>query len=84
MVLCCTGIRVDVYLKSGKSATALLTHQNLEDCVGESIAAFANQMLFNKEVPAGVFFPEEVPGKRFRDEILRDASRDAIEYSYKL
>lgn len=32
-------------------------------------------------VPPGVYFPEEVPGRSFREEILADISVDAITYS---
>ena len=32
-------------------------------------------------VPPGVYFPEEVPGQSFREEILADISADAITYS---
>jgi hypothetical protein len=32
-------------------------------------------------VPTGVYFPEEVPGKQFRNEILADISMDAITYT---
>jgi hypothetical protein len=32
-------------------------------------------------VPPGVYFPEEVPGKQYREEILCDISADAITYS---
>ena len=48
--------------------------------VGDAIGAFAAQML-KGSVPPGVYFPEEVPGKSFREEILADISADAITYS---
>ena len=35
-------------------------------------------------VPPGVYFPEEVPGKSYREEILCDISSDAITYSIDL
>ena len=37
--------------------------------------------MINGKVPAGVYFPEEVPGEEFRAEILRDVSKGSIEYS---
>jgi Saccharopine dehydrogenase NADP binding domain len=74
------GIRVDVTTKSGEVFTGLLTHNDLEKSVGDAIAAFATQML-RGSVPPGVYFPEEVPGIAFRDEILADISADAISYS---
>ena len=51
--------------------------------VGDAIAAFAAQML-KGAVPPGVYFPEEVPGKSYREEILCDISSDAITYSIDL
>jgi hypothetical protein len=48
--------------------------------VGDAIGAFVAQML-KGTVPPGVYFPEEVPGKQFRNEILADISVDAITYS---
>ena len=35
-------------------------------------------------VPPGVYFPEEVPGRTFREEILADISVDAITYSINI
>lgn len=35
-------------------------------------------------VPPGVYFPEEVPGKSYREEILCDISSDAITYTIDL
>jgi hypothetical protein len=32
-------------------------------------------------VPPGVYFPEEVPGTQYREEILCDISADAMTYS---
>jgi hypothetical protein len=57
-----------------------MTHEDLEEIVGISIAAFVNQMLLDR-VPPGVYFPEEVPGDEFRAEILRDIRQSAITYS---
>eukprot|EP01041_Mallomonas_annulata_P002012 gene2012-3910_t len=65
------GIRVDITDTSNNTHTALLTHNDLEKCVGDAIAAFTHQMILNR-VPEGVFFPEEVPGAVFREEILED------------
>ena len=80
------GIRVDVALKSGGRAVGLLTHNDLEKCVGDAIAAFALEILKPGIVPAGVYFPEEVPSISFRNNILNYVSKDAIAYnilSYK-
>jgi hypothetical protein len=48
--------------------------------VGDAIGAFAAQMI-KGSVPPGVYFPEEVPGTQYREEILCDISSDAITYS---
>jgi hypothetical protein len=57
--------------------------QYLHFSVGDAIAAFAAQML-KGAVPPGVYFPEEVPGKSYREEILCDISSDAITYTIDL
>ena len=51
------GIRVDVTTQDGRKVTGLMTHEDLEEIVGDSIASFVNQMV-KGNVPAGVFFPE--------------------------
>ena len=51
--------------------------------MGDAIGAFAAQML-KGAVPPGVYFPEEVPGKSYREEILLDISCDAITYSIEV
>lgn len=48
--------------------------------VGDAIGAFAAQMI-KGSVPPGVYFPEEVPGRQYREEVLCDISADAITYS---
>jgi hypothetical protein len=70
---------VDVTTVGGRGYSGLLTHRDLEKSVGDAICAFAAQML-KKNVPPGVYFPEEVPGNSFREEILADISADAITY----
>jgi hypothetical protein len=77
------GIRVDVVNRSNNKFVGLLTHADLESCVGNAIAAFAGQMLENSNVPAGVYFPEEVPSASFGDAILKEVSKDAISYSIR-
>ncbi len=44
--------------KDGREAVALYAHEDLETCVGVSIAAFAAQVLLQR-VPPGVYYPEE-------------------------
>ena len=60
-------------------ATALLTHEDLEKCVGDAISSFVIQML-TSDIPPGVYFPEEIPRKKFRTSILNEISSDAISY----
>ena len=66
--------------KDGRVVTGLMTHKDLEEIVGDSIASFVNQMLKNN-VPVGVFFPEEVNNDAFRAEILNEIGSRAITYS---
>ena len=57
-----------------------MTHADLEEIVGDSIASFVNQMI-EGNVPPGVFFPEEVNNDMFRAEILEEIASKAITYS---
>ena len=74
------GIRVDVITKKGSTFTGLLTHDDLEQSVGDAICSFAVQVLKNKVKP-GVYFPEEVEDISFGNEILDEISRSALSYS---
>lgn len=63
-----TGIRVDVEFEgsdstanSGSSSSAIYEHASLKGCVGASTAAFAAEMLGNRDSNFGVFYPEELP-----------------------
>lgn len=38
-------MRVDGVSKDGRTATSIYAHPDLESCVGQSVAAFAVQML---------------------------------------
>lgn len=76
------GIRVDLTTKAGNNHYALLTHHDMEEAVGISIAAFVAQLIDDNEIPCGVYFPEEIPGIKFRQSILNDISRSAISYEY--
>lgn len=76
------GIRVDVTTHVGETLTGLMTHKDLEEIVGDAIAAFAHQMI-QGNVPNGVFFPEEVPGAQFRKDILAALKESAITYSIR-
>ena len=74
-------IRVDVLTKGGETFTGILSHQDMEEAVGDSIAAFAEQILLDN-IPPGVFFPEEVYAidKKIGDDILAKISKNAITY----
>lgn len=85
-------IRVDIETVDGKKVTGLLSHRDMEKAVGDSIAAFVEQLDVHSQqqqqqrangdlIPAGVYFPEEVPSEKFRQNILREISEDAILYS---
>lgn len=76
-------IRVDVTTRnpSEKTLTAVLSHRDLEKCVGDAIAAFALELLpHNTAIPVGVSFPEEMRDTAVADRILDFISRDAIAY----
>lgn len=70
---------MDVTTSSKNVYSALLTHEDLEKCVGDAIASFAVQMLAGNISP-GVYFPEEINRKSFRTSILHEVSSDAISY----
>ena len=73
------GIRVDAITKKGDTYTGLLTHEDLEQSVGDAICSFAVQSLKGKVKP-GVHFPEEVENTSFGEEILDEISKSAITY----
>lgn len=66
--------------KQNNVVTGIMTHADLEEIVGDSIASFVNQMI-EGNVPPGVFFPEEVNNDMFRAEILEEIASKAITYS---
>ena len=82
MVGSANGIRVDVTTKKGLTYTGLLTHDDLEQSVGDAICSFAVQSLKNKIKP-GIYFPEEVEEESFGREILDEISRSALTYSVR-
>jgi len=89
------GIRVDVTSKTGEIRTGILSHNDLEKCVGDAIAAFAVELLAataattttttaessKSSIPSGVYFPEEVPSEIFKANIMKQISKDAILYT---
>ena len=84
------GIRIDVSMKNGTTITGLLSHEDLEKCVGDAIASFAKNIFqfynntnnsITENIKPGVYFPEEINCDIFRKNIISDASNGAIFYS---
>jgi saccharopine dehydrogenase-like NADP-dependent oxidoreductase len=80
-------IKVTVQTKDGKEGSAIMTHDDLEAAVGDSLAAFALGMLPSEgkggTVPAlrpGVFYPEEMPPD-YRERVLAEIAGSALHYS---
>ena len=85
-------MRVDAWGKgaaAGRKVTLRCVHPDLEDCVGQSTAAFGMELLRSRDggggggggsaeptVAAGVWFPAELPGPA-RGNILRVAREGA-------
>jgi hypothetical protein len=77
MVGSSNGIRVDARRKGdGQVISGLLTHQDLEKAVGDSIAAFVSQL---DSVLPGVYFPEEAQGLSAKA-VIDFVKEDAISY----
>eukprot|EP00746_Dinoflagellata_sp_MGD_P015269 gnl/MRDRNA2_/MRDRNA2_133840_c0_seq1.p1 gnl/MRDRNA2_/MRDRNA2_133840_c0~~gnl/MRDRNA2_/MRDRNA2_133840_c0_seq1.p1 ORF type:complete len:509 (-),score=67.20 gnl/MRDRNA2_/MRDRNA2_133840_c0_seq1:115-1641(-) len=82
-------IRIDVKRKDGKTVTGIISHEDMEKAVGDSIAAFVGQLLppgssgpeETEHVGYGIFFPEEVASSDFRSNILEEIRGDAIFYA---
>eukprot|EP01035_Chromulina_nebulosa_P019838 gene19838-25787_t len=75
------GIKVDITTKLGEKKSALMTHKDMEDAVGISIAAFVTEVLY-RNIDSGVYFPEEISNEEFRKNILSAISDSAISYEY--
>ena len=64
-------IRIELKLKNNKRIVGLLAHEDLEQAVGASLAAFAIEFSSSSSmIKPGVFFPEEVNDPSFRRNIL--------------
>lgn len=76
-------IRVDVTAKTGEVVTGILSHDDLEQSVGDAIAFFALQSLFadHDQIPPGVYFPEEIPDQSIKEAIMKSISQDALLYT---
>ena len=77
-------MRVDAfYAKDGGDigcVTKRLVHPDLEDCVGQSTAAFGLELLREGEsrlIPAGVYYPAELSSEA-RNNILNIAKENAL------
>mmetsp|Transcript_758 Transcript_758/g.1095 ORF Transcript_758/g.1095 Transcript_758/m.1095 type:complete len:453 (-) Transcript_758:28-1386(-) len=80
-------MRVDVSSgKSGRTCTFIVTHDDLEQCVGLATAAFILELLDgskSKLIKPGVYYPAELPLKS-RERILEQVKRDAIVWEFEL
>jgi len=79
------GIEVEVDTKSGKTVSALLTHRDLEQEVGQCLAAFASKLIDESRgrgavTPSGVFYPEELPWKGMKRSILEESKARALTF----
>ncbi len=73
-------MRVDVTSKDGTAkVTSQIVHDDLEMCVGLATAAFAVEVLKQETIPAGVWYPAELP-KEARSNILEAAKEGTITY----
>lgn len=64
-------IRVELKLKDKKKVIGILAHEDLEQAVGVSLAAFALAFSSSSSISPGVYFPEEIKILSFRDDILK-------------
>jgi len=64
-------IRVELRLKNKKRVIGILAHEDLEEAVGESLAAFALAFSSSSSISPGEYFPEEVTCQNFKDDILK-------------
>ena len=83
-------IRIELKLKNNKRILGLLAHEDLEQAVGESLAAFALEFSSSSSssIKPGVYFPEEVNNSNFRENILKyiinnGKGKGVIEYIVK-
>lgn len=77
-------IRVDLQSVNNSSAYAIMTHNDMEKAVGDSLAAFVKYMILKKEFDftPGVYFPEEIPSIKYKESVLQDICSAAIDITY--
>mmetsp|Transcript_20887 Transcript_20887/g.29482 ORF Transcript_20887/g.29482 Transcript_20887/m.29482 type:complete len:452 (-) Transcript_20887:2416-3771(-) len=80
-------MRVDVSSgKSGRKCTFIVTHDDLEQCVGLATAAFILELLNSskiEKIKPGVYYPAELPLES-RERILEQVKRDAIVWEFEI
>jgi len=71
--------------KSGRKCTFIVTHDDLEQCVGLATAAFILELIDttgkNEQIKPGVYYPAELPLES-RQRILEQVKRDAIVWEF--
>jgi len=69
--------------KSGRKCTFIVTHDDLEQCVGLATAAFVLELIEtgNEQIKPGVYYPAELPLES-RQRILERVKRDAIVWEF--
>ncbi len=75
-------IKVTIETDNGQKRSALMTHDDLEAAVGDSLSSFVVRMLPSEngvepDILPGVYYPEEMP-EEYRDQVLKDISNSAI------
>eukprot|EP00978_Attheya_sp_CCMP212_P034536 scaffold145100_cov46-Attheya_sp.AAC.1 len=79
-------MRVDatsVHNNSSRTCSFIVTHNDLEQCVGLATAAFILELMDhgNNDIPPGVYYPAELPFES-RNRILDQIKRDAIVWEF--
>lgn len=79
-------MRVDAKsVKSGRTCTFIVTHDDLEQCVGLATAAFVLELINGVEkgnINPGVYYPAELPLVS-RDHILKKVKQDAVVWEFE-
>jgi len=74
-----------INLKSGRRCTFIVTHDDLEQCVGLATAAFILELIEtmgNDSIKPGVYYPAELPLES-RERILERVKRDSIVWQFE-
>jgi len=78
-------MRVDASsANTGRKCTFIVTHDDLEQCVGLATAAFILELIEtgNDQIKPGVYYPAELPLES-RERILERVKRDAIVWEFE-